>query len=313
MTKRTQNDLALVQTQTEMERFGADVPEEIWGEPEKDISYLHTVLAQCGLPYQQVPDTQQFYVKRNGTVKLVMTRGVLEDPETEELVLQGLPYGPKPRLLLIHLCTLAKLRGEPTVDVGDSMSALMRDLSLSVTGGANGTIKPFKEQLNRLAATQMQLLFRDEDKVSMRNGASPIEKYDLWFPRNPKQRVLWDSEVTLSPQFFASLMDHNAVPLVAEAIRRLQRSPAGLDMYTWLAHRLVRIPNYKPAPISWVALQKQFGKDGADKYKFHQFFKKTLGDVLAVYKDAKVELTSNGIQLRQSRPPVSPKIIVNSR
>jgi hypothetical protein len=312
MTKRIQNDLALTQTQA-MERFAADAAEEIWGEPE-DINYLHTVLAQCGLPYREVGVEEPYYQKRNGNATLILTRGVLLDPKTRKPVLQGLPYGAKPRLLLIHLCTQAKLKISPEVEVGDSMSALMRDLGLSVSGGTTGSIRGFKEQLNRLAATRMQLLFQDEDKVSMVNASSPIQRHDVWFPKHPNQRVLWPTTVTLSPEFYSSLMDKNAVPLKPGDIRELQQSAMALDVYTGLAHRLRRIKDDKPVPISWFALKEQFGRHYRDPYKFRQDFKETLAKVKGVYKGARVELKHNGaLQLRQSAPPVSPKTIVNPR
>ncbi|WP_433975666.1 replication protein RepA [Tunturiibacter lichenicola] len=84
--------------------------------------------------------------------------------------MQGIPYGAKPRLLMIHLCTAAKLQKSPEIEIAHSMSAFMLDLGLAVTGGKTGSIGRFKEQLNRLAATRMQLLFQDDDKVSMVNA-----------------------------------------------------------------------------------------------------------------------------------------------
>ena len=56
-------------------------------------------------------------------------------------------------------------------------------------------------------------------------------------------------------------MSENALPLDALAIRALQQSAMALDVYTWLAHRLCRIPRNKPALISWGALQVQFGPE----------------------------------------------------
>jgi hypothetical protein len=78
-----------------------------------------------------------------------------------------------------------------------------------------------------------------------------------------------------------------------------------LDVYTWLAHRLCRIPQNKPAPISWMALQAQFGPEYGDRYKFRQDFKETLGKVLAVYRGANVDLPHGGtLRLRRSEPPL---------
>jgi Plasmid encoded RepA protein len=185
------------------------------------------------------------------------------------------------------------------------MSAFMRDLGLAVTGGATGSIGRFKEQLNRLAATRMQLLFEDVDKVSMVNAVSPIGRYDVWFPKNPEQRILWPSTVTLSREFFESLQDENALLLDARAIRALQQSAMALDVYTWLAHRLRRIPKDKPALISWAALQSQFGPDYSTERKFRQDFKEALAKVQKVYRGTNIEITPGGnLRLRYSPPPV---------
>ena len=84
-----------------------DTATEILGEPEPGgLSFLHSVLAQTFLPYRD-PKTRD-YVRENGRASLVLTAGYLLDPTTRKPVLQGVPYGTKPRLLLIHLCTQAK-------------------------------------------------------------------------------------------------------------------------------------------------------------------------------------------------------------
>jgi len=284
-----------------------DAVEEIYGSDPTDLRYLHVVLAQCGLPYREPESSLPFYEKRNGRTSLILTPGVLLHPQTRKPTMQGIPYGAKPRLLMIHLCTEAKLRKSPEVEIAHSMSAFMQDLGMAVTGGKTGSIGRFKEQLNRLAATRMQLLFEDEDKVSMVNASSPISRYDVWFPKSPSQRMLWPTTVTLSREFFDSLMGQNALPLDARAIRALQQSAMALDVYTWLAHRLRRIPQNKPAAISWMALQSQFGPEYNNIRKFRQDFKEALGKVLAVYRGANVDLPHGGtLTLRRSDPPIAP-------
>lgn len=282
-----------------------DSIDEIYGGDPRELRYLHVVLAQCGLPYREPESGLPFYEKKNGRASLVLTPGVLLDPKTRKPTLQGIPHGAKPRLLMIHLCTEAKLHKSPEVEIADSMSAFMRDLGMAVTGGKNGSIARFKEQMNRLAATRMQLLFEDEDKLSMVNATSPISRYDVWFPRTPNQRMLWPTTVTLSTDFYESLMGQNALPLDARAIRALQQSAMALDIYTWLAHRLCRISRHKAVPISWAALQAQFGPEYKDQYAFRQDFKSSLKKVLAVYRDANVEMIQGGtLQLKYSPSPV---------
>ena len=144
-----------------------DASVEIMGEPDPDdLAFLHVVLAQCGLPYREPASGTRDHIRRNGRASLIVTAGHLFHPKTGEPLLQGIPYGAKPRLLMIHLCTEAVRRQTATIPIADSMSAFMRELGLSVTGGAKGTIGRFKEQLNRLAAARLQIGITFGDRVS---------------------------------------------------------------------------------------------------------------------------------------------------
>ena len=111
-----------------------DAAVEIYGSDPTDLRYLHVILAQCRLPYRELPEATPFYKKRNGRTSIILTPGVLLDPKTRRPALQGIPYGAKPRLLMIHLYTQAKLTRSPVVEIGGSMSAFMADLGLAVTG-----------------------------------------------------------------------------------------------------------------------------------------------------------------------------------
>lgn len=286
-----------------------DAAAMIYGDDPAELRFLHVVLAQCGLPYREVEKGAPFYQKTNGRTSLVLTPGVLLNPLTRRAEMQGIPYGAKPRLLMIHLCTAAKRQKTPEVEIAHSMSAFMRDLGLAVTGGKTGSIARFKEQLNRLAATRMQLLFEDDEKVSVVNPAPPISRYDVWFPKSPEQRMLWPTTVTLGAEFFASLMGENALPLDGRAIRALQQSAMALDVYTWLAHRLRRIPRERPAVISWDALQVQFGPEYGSSKKFRDDFRQALRRVQAVYRDARISETKDGrLELRHSPAPIAPRL-----
>ena len=75
---------------------------------------------------------------------------------------------------MIHLCTEAVRRQTATIPIADSMSAFMRELGLSVTGGAKGTIGRFKEQLNRLAAARLQIGISFGDHATTINPAPMI-------------------------------------------------------------------------------------------------------------------------------------------
>lgn len=284
-----------------------DTTVEIMGEPEpSELNFLHVVLAQCGLPYRQPIEGQRDYIRQNGAVTLILSSGYLLDPKTGSPTLQGIPYGAKARLLLIHLCTEAVRLQSPQVPIGNSMSAFMADLGMGVTGGKTGSIGRFKEQLNRMAGARIQLLTRSADKVSAISPAPVISRFDVWFPKDPKQRTLWPSTVTLSTEFFASLQNH-ALPLDPRAIRALQQSAMALDCYTWLAHRLPRVKESKGALVSWDALRNQFGPDYKRERKFREDFLEALKKVQSVYRAARLDISPGGsVRLLQSPPPIAP-------
>jgi len=279
-----------------------DAAVEIMGDPDPDeLAFLHVVLAQCGLPYRE-PSTRD-YVRDNGRASIIVTAGHLFDPHTRRPLLQGIPYGAKPRLLMIHLCTEAVRRQCAIIPVADSMSAFMRELGLSVSGGVKGSIGRFKEQLNRLAAARLQLILDLGDRAATINPAPMIQRFDVWFPSDHRQRVLWPSEVTLSNEFFESLRGH-ALPLDPRAVQALQHSARALDIYTWLAHRLPRVRGRNGDRVSWVALQGQFGPDMADVRNFRREMLGAMRQVLVAYPAAKVEQVEGGLMLRRSAPPI---------
>lgn len=280
-----------------------DASAEIMGEPAPDeLRFLHTVLAQCSLPYREVPGRD--YIRENGRASLIVSAGFLMHPETRRPVLQGIPHGAKPRLLLLHVCTEAVRLQSPVIPIADSMTAFMRDLGLTATGGRNGTIGRFKEQLNRLAASRMQMVLDSGDHATVVNPAPLIQRFDVWFPTDPRQRVMWPSEVTLSTEFFDSLKGH-ALPLDPRAIRALQGSARALDVYVWLAHRLPRVRSIKGDRVSWQALMGQFGGAGDDRKNFKASMLAALKAALAVYPAAKVDQVDGGLVLKPSRPPIA--------
>lgn len=283
----------------------AEASAEIFGEEADKPGFLHAVLAQCALPYRNPPAGSVEYVRQNGRASIVLQAGMLVNPKTRQLEKQGLPYGSKPRLLMLHLCSEAVRQQSPVVPIADSMTGFMKTLGLRVTGGKTGTIGAFKGQLNRLAATRIQLLYADDDRASMLN-AVPIERFDVWFPSDPRQRMLWPSEVQLSAQFFDSLKEH-ALPLDWRAVRALQHNARALDCYTWLAHRLPRVRKTAGELVSWKALHGQFGGDTKRPKDSKPEMIAALRAALAVYGKARIDEEDNGLRLHRSPPPIAPK------
>ena len=135
-----------------------------------------------------------------------------------------------------------------------------------------------------------------------------VGAFDLWFPKDTRQRVLWPSTVRLSTDYFNSLLSH-AVPLDERAIAALSQSALALDVYCWLAQRLHRVPGLKPQFIHWPALYEQFGQGYTRLRAFRSFFAKTLHQVRLAYPAAKFDADAKGMYLWNSPPPVKKRLV----
>ena len=265
-----------------------------------DVWFQHTILCQTALPYRDPGDGQREWEQRQGRAALFIEAGTAIHPRTGERLRLGLPFGPKPRLILSYLNTEALRTGQADIDVENSLTAFVGRLRLDPNGH---TIRTVKDQLARLAAAKVSLNFITAEDMSANFNAPIVSRFDLWFAKDHRQRVLWPATVRLSLDYFESLQRH-AVPLDERALRALSHSATGLDVYSWLAQRLHRVDPCKPQFIPWTALKDQFGRHYAAMFKFRQVFRHTLAQVLLEYRGARVELDGRGMTLRNSPPPV---------
>jgi hypothetical protein len=193
--------------------------------------------------------------------------------------------------------------GSPLVEVEGSLSAFVRRLNLD-TGGR--TVRTIKDQLARLSASTIRLGIVHEGRAFTVNSQI-VTAFDLWFPTDGRQRMLWPSTVRLSEDYFRSLARH-AVPLDESAIRMLAHSAMALDLYAWMAQRLHRIDPGRPAFISWRAVKEQFGFHYGRMRKFREVFEHTLRLVHSQYPAARFEVDERGMTLRHSMPPIKGRL-----
>ena len=280
----------------------------------ENIQHIHSVLALCGLPYREPKNATHFF-REYGRNTLAINAGRLTNPVSGEMELQGLPYGPKARLLLLHLCTEAVKQRTPKVEVAHSLSGFIRDMGFPVTGGDRGTLKQFKEQLNRLAACSMQIGLWDGTRASTLN-VPPFRQMDVWLPLNvhPDQGLLWSSTITFQTDFFDNLLQH-ALPVDIRAARAFAGSARKLDLLFWVGYRLSRLE--RPLRLTWQNLYKQFGSENASIRSFRQEFRKDVAHLTEVFPRLRLSLDENGLQLLPSDPKdllVPPKAtLVNKR
>ena len=269
--------------------------------PER-IDFLHTIQCQCGIPYRNPGDDVREWDRKQGGALLRIEAGSAIDPRTGGFVKLGLPYGEKPRLVLIHLASEAVRKSSAVVDVEDSMTAFARSLGIEPNGQQ---LTSLKEQLARLASATVRMGMI-EDGRAVQVNTQIVSAFDLWFPKQHDQRVLWPSTVRLSEEYFQSLGRH-AVPLDHRAVAALSSSSMALDVYVWLAQRLHRIPAGKSQFVGWANLHEQFGQGFRRIRDFRRRFLQTLNQVVSAYPSARLSVNDAGLTLVQSPPPIAPR------
>ncbi|KKK71221.1 hypothetical protein LCGC14_2916110, partial [marine sediment metagenome] len=263
-----------------------------------ELMFNHAVMCQVGLPYRNPGDDVRLWARSNGRASLQLEAGhALAVPGSTEWSPVGLPYGPRARLVLIQLSTYALQRQTPIIEVEDSMTAFARSIGLATSGRNLNTLR---DQLSRLAACSLRIGYGDAEQ-SRTGHIALFSEAQVWFPKHPGQRVLWPSMLRFSTEYYESLRE-NAVPLDPRAIASLKHSCRCLDIYTWLANRLLRVNGTQA--IRWRGLRLQFAPKRMHMGTFRRHFAAALKQVLMVYPAAKVEMDDKGLLLRSSKPPV---------
>lgn len=257
------------------------------------LGFMARALVQATMPHRK-PDSSVFE-RTNGAFTLTM----MAPPKI------GLPYGSLPRLLMAWLTTEAVRTKTRELVLGESLSGFMRELGLVPTGGRWGSITRLRSQCHRLFASTVSCLY--SGKISAGEvGFRIADRHVLWWdPKSPSQVNLFGSSVTLSEPFYSEVVER-PIPINMHALKTLSRSPMQLDIYVWLTYRMSFLRN--TATIPWEALQHQFGADYRRGRDFKAAFVAHLREVLAVYKQAKVEPAQNGLVLRPSPTHVSRRI-----
>jgi hypothetical protein len=288
----------------------------------QSILFQHTVLCQTCMPFRDPGDELRTWERLNGNVHLKVLAGEAMHPEKGCFVPLGLPFGPKARMILMHINQQAMKQQTPEIEIQDSLTKFVRRTLELDPNGRN--MRNVKEQLARLSASSIRLgVVKDGHAITVNSHI--VSAFDVWFPKDDRQRVLWPSVIRLSLDYWESLKTH-AVPLDEDHIARLSHSALALDIYAWLANRLHRIPVNKPAMISWPALHGQFGQGYKRLDNFRAAFRVALNEVLTLYKAARIDLhedrkppyiysqggqvvlresPAKGLTLFNSAPPVS--------
>ena len=247
----------------------ADQVDQLVGasEADPDLGFMARLLALCSLPRTNPGDRKE-YKRVNGPYTLYMnaTGG------------NKLPFGNLPRLLLAWVCTEAVRTQSRELILGRSLAEFMRKLEVlsSDSGGSWGIRTRLKNQMDRLFSATISLIYEDEQVTA--RMISPITSLTefWWDPRQPDERVLWESKIELGEKFFNEIIQH-PVPLDVNILKAMKRSSLGLDLYLWAAYRTFTLT--RPLRLSWTSIYRQLGVDpaqAADKFTVRNFRKDCL-------------------------------------
>ncbi len=267
----------------------------------EDLSFLHSGLCQTCLPHSRPADNNGIWQRKSGRFSLTVQPGVFDPGDGARYV--GVPYGPKARLILIHLQTEG-MRSR-TVNLGASFSAFMRSLGLAVTGGQRGTIGAVREQSLRISQCSFTMQWTSDDagrRPTVISNTRIVDRLELW----SSDRLGWTETVELSEQFHAHLREH-AVPLDRRGLAHLSSNSLGLDLYALFAYRLPRLE--RDLHLRWTTLLEQIGAAERTTQTLAQRIREVMPDVRTAYPHARVEVTPHGLLLKPS-PPAVPKTVV---
>jgi len=278
--------------------------ERIASEPPspEEILFTHTVFCQVALPRSEVFDENGVsateFMRRWGEAWVSISAGYLD--EGRGPVRQTVPYGVLPRLAISYINSYAIREKKREVPIGNSAAEFMQKLGHGNQGGAR--YAALRRAMHSLAACRLQLGY-----LGKTFNGQPVEEFYAWPKGSIDQRTLWPGVVLLSESYFESLRGFS-VPLDQRALLALKGTALGLDIYTWLAHRLRKVHVSRPDRISWSALTGQFGQEYGNADNFRKEMKRVLRQVLAVYPSARVEVHRWGLEIFSSPPPVAPKV-----
>jgi hypothetical protein len=285
-----------------------------------ELAFLHSGLCQTYLPHSRPKSNRAIWRRSAGDLTLIVQPGVIDATpahlrgrqptlEEEEQIFLGVPWGAKARLILIYLQSEG-LKGR-VVQMGSSLSAWVRSMGLSATSGPRGSLRMIRDQTLRIARCQFTFQWEGQaDGQGTRRRSlvdvKIVNRLDEWLRGGGEGA---DIAVELTAEFHDHLQGH-AVPLDRRAIAQLAENCLGLDLYALFAHRLHRVAPGRPVTLSWRALQAQLGTNESMTNSLAKRIRDVLPDVLAVYPDARVEVSRRGLLLAHSPPPVPPKTSV---
>jgi hypothetical protein len=248
------------------------------------IGFLGRSLIQATLPHSKTEGSH--YTRTNGNFKL----NVICDRDV------GLPYGIYPRILLYWLSTEIVRNRSREIELGKSLSDFMQNLGIVPSGGKNGTIQRFRDQLKRLFSMVITCTYEENNKWSTKTLSIADETFLWWDDKESSKGEIIKSKsmIKISEPFYEEILN-KPVPIDIRAVKILKGSAFALDLYFWLTYRSSYLKKETYIPLT--ALFGQFGVGYENNNKGRYEFKRTLvmhlKKIKQIYKDINYKISED--------------------
>jgi hypothetical protein len=282
---------ALALTSSGAERRVLDAAFDFMSDADPRTGFLFSGWCQTALPHKRLDD-DAIWQHETDYVRLLIEPGSVSTPLGPRRI--GVPYGSRARLILLFLQTEAIKTNSREIELGKSLRDWLRKLAVPVGGRS---LNEVREQAARISRCRMTFEIARGRQVGLIN--QNIVDTAMFTHEDDGAALL--EVVRLSDSFFNELKRH-PVPIQESAVRAIANNSQALDIYCWLAYRLHILE--APCLITWAALRAQFGSSYASIRAFRQRFLESLAIAMAVYPEAKVDISPVGVKLLPCPPPV---------
>jgi hypothetical protein len=286
--------------QLDIDRRVVEAAHDYMSDEESGVGFIYSGFAQAALPHKKLADDAVWQLQTDRVMLLVEPgRRQVRDGAPVPV---GVPYGSKARLIILYLTGKALDTNCREVELGKSLRDWLHRMGIPQGGKS---IKDVKDQAERISRCRMSFQIEGNGRSGLVNQ-NIVDNALFLDTEGAGHGSLFLERAQLSESFFEQLKKHR-VPIEESAIKAIKGHSLALDLYCWLAYRLHVLSDEKT--ISWRGLKSQFGSSFGRMDHFRTTFRDNLALAMAVYPDAHVEMTENGVTLRPSRPPVAPKMI----
>lgn len=235
-----------------------------------DIAYMHRNLTIVGLPIRRpaphAGNTAEFHRKGPGFDLTLLTQDArIQDGEIDTVVPIGVPWGTKPRLLIMWLASaLQKNPHQRFVEIGP-IKEWLASIGVPATGEAHDSTKAQTVKLcHTIFTVSVNGIDQDGDKAVGRIATSLVEesifKHEdlLHFKAGRYGDIKWPTGLMLTERA-AMQFDQQLIPIPVKYLREIANNATAIDLFLYLSYRLPLIPEGKTQLISWKQLSLQSG------------------------------------------------------